>query len=129
MYTKFRAALGGSPQSVAVVGAGLIGSELANDLALAGHHVTLLDVASRPLAACLDAAQSAQLVDAWKTLPISFIGLCRSAVLQKRPLLKALIQPKSSALNVDKRLRSITLLLLLACKRQADTLATSVAGI
>ncbi len=73
-YAKFRKALGNTPQRVAVVGAGLIGSELANDLALAGHHVTLLDVASRPLAACLDAAQSAQLLDAWKSLPIHFVG-------------------------------------------------------
>ena len=76
-YAKFRAALakrGNAPQRIAVVGAGLIGSELANDLALAGHHVTLLDVASRPLAACLGEAQSAKLLDAWKALPISFVG-------------------------------------------------------
>ena len=76
-YAKFRAALvkhGNAPQRIAVVGAGLIGSELANDLALAGHHVTLLDVANRPLAACLDAAQSAQLLGAWKALPINFLG-------------------------------------------------------
>ncbi len=76
-YAKFREALvkqGDSPQRVAVVGAGLIGSELANDLALAGHHVTLLDVASRPLAACLDTAQSEQLLAAWKALPINFVG-------------------------------------------------------
>ena len=77
IYAKFRASLverGDTPQRVAVVGAGLIGSELANDLALAGHHVTLLDVASRPLAACLDAAQSAQLLAAWQALPINFVG-------------------------------------------------------
>ena len=34
---------------VVIVGAGLVGSELANDLALAGHEVTLLDVQSEPL--------------------------------------------------------------------------------
>ena len=76
-YAKFRAALAkrcNAPQRIAVVGAGLIGSELANDLALAGHHVTLLDVASRPLAACLGEAQSAKLLDAWKALPIRFVG-------------------------------------------------------
>ena len=76
-YAKFRAALvkhGHAPQRIAVVGAGLIGSELANDLALAGHHVTLLDVANRPLAACLDAAQSEQLLAAWKALAINFVG-------------------------------------------------------
>ena len=77
VYTRFRTRLaehGDQPQRIAIVGAGLIGSELANDLALAGHHVTLLDLADRPLAAALPAAQSAQLMDAWKTLPINFVG-------------------------------------------------------
>ena len=74
VYTRFRAQLGDQPQRIAVVGAGLIGSELANDLALAGHHITLLDVADRPLAAALPAAQSQQLMDAWTTLPIQFVG-------------------------------------------------------
>ncbi len=74
VYAKFRAALGSTSQSIAVVGAGLIGSELANDLALAGHSITLLDVATRPLAGCLQDAQSQQLMDAWKTLPIKFVG-------------------------------------------------------
>jgi rubredoxin-NAD+ reductase len=35
---------------VLIVGAGLIGSELANDLALGGHRITLLDVQAEPLA-------------------------------------------------------------------------------
>ena len=73
-YAKFRTALGSAPQRIAVVGAGLIGSELANDLALAGHRITLLDVADRPLAACLSAAQSAQLLEAWRALAIQFVG-------------------------------------------------------
>ena len=54
--------------------AGLIVSELANDLALAGHHITLLDVADRPLAGALPAVQSAQLLAAWAALPLSFVG-------------------------------------------------------
>ncbi|RZJ20365.1 MAG: hypothetical protein EOO54_13430, partial [Haliea sp.] len=73
-YARFRAALGDGSQAVAIVGAGLIGSELANDLALAGHHVTLLDVQTRPLAACLSPVQSQQLLDAWRTLPLHFVG-------------------------------------------------------
>lgn len=74
VYAKFRRALGDMPQRVAVVGAGLIGCELANDLALAGHSVTLLDVAARPLATALQEAQSAQLLVAWQSLPLTFMG-------------------------------------------------------
>ena len=73
-YAKFCKALGGSHQSVAVVGAGLIGCELANDLALAGHTVTLLDAAARPLAAALQEDQSTQLLQAWSSLPLTFMG-------------------------------------------------------
>ena len=74
VYAKFRKALGDTPQRVAVVGAGLIGAELANDLALAGHRITLLDIANRPLAACLAEAQSQQLLEAWGSLAIEFVG-------------------------------------------------------
>jgi rubredoxin-NAD+ reductase len=73
-YAKFCRALGALKQRVAIVGAGLIGCELANDLALAGHSVTLMDVADRPLAATLQAPQSQQLLDAWKALPLTFMG-------------------------------------------------------
>ncbi|MES2280229.1 MAG: FAD-dependent oxidoreductase [Pseudomonadota bacterium] len=73
-YAKFRSMLGNAPQRIAVVGAGLIGSELANDLALAGHAVTLIDIATRPLAAALNEAQSQQLLDAWAPLPVTFVG-------------------------------------------------------
>lgn len=73
-YAQFRSALGDSPARVAIVGAGLVGAELANDLALGGHAVTLLDVADRPLAGCATAAQSAALLKAWAELPIEFVA-------------------------------------------------------
>lgn len=73
-YARFRQALGNTPQHIAVVGAGLIGSELANDLALAGHRITLLDVASRPLAALLPEEKSGQLLQAWQGLALNFVG-------------------------------------------------------
>ena len=73
-YAKFRVPLGDTVQPIAIVGAGLIGSELANDLALAGHQITLLDAQTRPFASCLSEAQSQQLLNAWQPLPIRFIG-------------------------------------------------------
>jgi 3-phenylpropionate/trans-cinnamate dioxygenase ferredoxin reductase subunit len=46
---RLAAALIGGPKRVAVVGAGLIGTETAATLAVAGHDVTALDVLERPL--------------------------------------------------------------------------------
>ena len=51
-YARFREALNGC-SSVAILGAGLIGCEFANDLLSAGHTVALIDPASTPLARLL----------------------------------------------------------------------------
>ena len=149
-YAKFRDALvkrGTAPQRVAVVGAGLIGSELANDLALAGHHVTLLDVASRPLAACLDAAQSAQLLAAWQALPINFVGGVQVSRVVKAPdaaggdAVKTITTACGQTFAVDhivvaaglqtpsRLAHSAGLAWHNGIDVQAETLATSVAGI
>ncbi len=72
-YLRFRSLLDASADIV-IVGAGLVGSELANDLAIAGHHVALLDVEDRPIAALLDPDRSASLLDAWRDLPLRFEG-------------------------------------------------------
>lgn len=74
-YTKFRQSLGSESRHVLIVGAGLIGAELTNDLALGGHTITLVDVAMRPLARLIeDEARSAALLEAWSSLPVSFFG-------------------------------------------------------
>lgn len=62
-YAQFRARL--TPRArVALLGAGLIGCEFANDLVATGHAVTVLDPAPRPLAALLPHAASAALESA-----------------------------------------------------------------
>ena len=73
-YRRLRAALGTQRRHVVVVGAGLVGSELANDLALEGHGITLLDVQPRPLAAQLPALASQRLLESWQGLPLRFVG-------------------------------------------------------
>ena len=73
-YQRLRAALGNAPKDVVIVGAGLIGSELANDLALGGHRITLLDVMAQPLARWPGEQAGAPLLEAWKDLPIRFEG-------------------------------------------------------
>lgn len=64
-YAAFRdrinAPKNASPVRVAILGAGLIGCEFADDLAGAGHAVTLIDPSTRPLAALAAPALSAGL--------------------------------------------------------------------
>ena len=145
-YAKFCKALGGSHKSVAVVGAGLIGCELANDLALAGHSVTLLDVATRPLAAVLHQEQSAQLLDAWRSLPLKFMGgvhisSVRAADVHDPSGKKQITTDSGQTLTVDHIIlaaglqtpNQLALSAGLAWNNgidvQAETLATNVAGI
>ncbi len=142
-YTQFRQALGSTLGRIAVVGAGLIGCELANDLALAGHTVTLIDVAARPLAATLQEGQSAQLLAAWTLLPLTFMGgVLVSQVNAKTPTgEKEIIFEDSQALTVDHivvaaGLQTPPQLALSAglawnngIDVHAETLATSIAGI
>ena len=86
-YQKLRAALGNvdvtGPKDVTIVGAGLIGSELANDLALGGHRITLLDVQAEPLARWSAESAGTQLLEAWKDLAIRFVGGVQVAQLEQ----------------------------------------------
>lgn len=58
---------------VILVGAGLVGCELANDLALAGYSVRLLEAGPRPLPMAKP-EQSQALLKAWSDLPLVFEG-------------------------------------------------------
>lgn len=73
-YRRLHTALGDAPRRLVIVGAGLVGCELANDLALAGHAITLLDSQPRPLAGLLPPAAAQRLLAAWAGLPIDFLG-------------------------------------------------------
>lgn len=77
-----RSSPGSSSPQIAIIGAGLVGCELANDLALAGHAVTLIDTQQRPLAAQLPPLASQRLLQAWQGLPLHFMGGVQIASLQ-----------------------------------------------
>jgi rubredoxin---NAD+ reductase len=62
-YARFRAAIEGRKR-VAILGAGLIGCEFANDLVLGGHAVEVADIAAQPLGRLLPAEAAAGLRDA-----------------------------------------------------------------
>jgi rubredoxin-NAD+ reductase len=57
-YRELRRRLDDGPRHVTLLGAGLIGCELADDLAAGGHRVSVVDPAERPLARLLPAAVS-----------------------------------------------------------------------
>jgi rubredoxin-NAD+ reductase len=66
-YARLREQLDalGRPAHVAILGAGLIGCEFADDLMAGGHQVTLIDPNERPLAALAAPSLSAGLASAW----------------------------------------------------------------
>ena len=76
-YVRFRQALESRehPQRVLIIGAGLIGTELADDLARSKHQVTLVDTGAFPLnQLATDRSQVEPLLTAWKALPVRFLS-------------------------------------------------------
>lgn len=85
-FARFAKALEAAPsgkaaQRVAILGAGLIGCEFANDLLARGVQPTVLDLADRALARLLPAEGSAYLQDKLQALGVSFrFGVAAKAV-------------------------------------------------
>jgi rubredoxin-NAD+ reductase len=76
-----RLAAVGPAARVAILGAGLIGCEFADDLVAGGHAVTLIDPNLRPLAALAAPILSEALVQAWSRHPITLrLGTTASRV-------------------------------------------------
>lgn len=59
-------------KSVAIIGAGLIGCEFANDLAVAGYRVDVVDIAAQPLGRLLPPAAGTFLLQKLEALGITF---------------------------------------------------------
>ena len=62
------------PKRIVIVGAGMVGCELADDFVRAGHQVTLLDIQSQPLAALLPPLASARLCAGLASAGVRFVG-------------------------------------------------------
>jgi rubredoxin-NAD+ reductase len=76
-----RLAASGPAARIAILGAGLIGCEFADDLVAGGHAVTLVDPNPRPLAALASPGLSEALVQAWSARPITLrLGTTASSV-------------------------------------------------
>jgi rubredoxin-NAD+ reductase len=79
-YARFRAAIEGK-ESVAIIGAGLIGCEFANDLAATGLRVDVIDIAEHPLPRLLPPAGGAFLRDKLAGLGVAWhLGTSVTAV-------------------------------------------------
>lgn len=61
-------------QHVAIVGAGMVGTEIAEDLLKAGHKITLIDLNEAPLAQMLPAKATARIAQAVESQGIEFLG-------------------------------------------------------
>ena len=70
-YEQFHQSLQ-EPRRVVLLGAGLIGCEFANDLALAGHQVDLIDIASAPLNRLVPAEVGKVMQERLESLGVTF---------------------------------------------------------
>ena len=73
-WSGLQAQLAKAPQRVAIVGAGMVGCELAEDFAKAGHLVTLLDRQPLPLAGLLPEVAALRLRQSQEHLGIDYLG-------------------------------------------------------
>jgi len=73
-FGQLQEQLQGEAQRVAIVGAGMVGTEIAEDLLKAGHRVTLMDINQAPLAQMLPEAATARIANAIKSQGIEFLG-------------------------------------------------------
>ncbi len=64
-------------QHIAIIGAGMVGTEIAEDLLKAGHQVTLIDLNDAPLSQMLPPKATARIVAAVQSQGINFLGGCQ----------------------------------------------------
>ncbi|MDP2784458.1 MAG: FAD-dependent oxidoreductase [Sulfurimicrobium sp.] len=119
-YARFRQSLEGK-QRVAILGAGLIGCEFANDLLAGGYEVDIIDPGSRPLSSLLPAEASAQLQDALSKLGVRWHFGTKAEKLDRMENGLRLTLSDSSTIDADVVLSAIGL--------RARTALASAAGI
>lgn len=72
-FTKLQNALD-KPKRIGIIGGGMVGCELAEDLVRAGHQVSLIDRHTTPLSSLLPSQAGARLLDALTGIGVLFIG-------------------------------------------------------
>lgn len=107
-YAVFREQLEGK-NSVAILGAGLIGCEFANDLAAAGFHVDLIDLADQPLGRLLPKKAAENLKQHLSELDITWHLGCSLKQVNKAASGYSLMLSDGSTLNSELVLSAIGL--------------------
>jgi len=78
-WGRLKRQLGDTPKHIVIIGAGMVGCELADDFMTAGHQVTLLDLQKAPLAALLPEQASERLRTALEGAGVKFMGATQVA--------------------------------------------------
>ncbi|SAL36707.1 FAD-dependent pyridine nucleotide-disulfide oxidoreductase [Caballeronia udeis] len=76
MWSGVQHALASGQKRIAVIGAGLIGCELAEDFARAGHTVTVLDINPAPLTGLLPVQAGGRLMASWRSAGVGYKARC-----------------------------------------------------
>lgn len=75
-FSELQEQLATGAQRVAIIGAGMVGTEIAEDLLKAGHEVTLIDLNNAPLSQMLPPQATARIAKAIESQGIRFLGGC-----------------------------------------------------
>lgn len=73
-FAKLQQRLGTGSKNVAIIGAGMVGTEFAEDLIKAGHQVSLIDRHDCPLASLLPSVVGARILSALQNLGLTWLG-------------------------------------------------------
>lgn len=73
-FSQLQQHLQSAPKHIAIIGAGMVGTEFAEDLINAGHQVSLIDVNAQPLSAMLPTIATERILSAITNKGINWLG-------------------------------------------------------
>lgn len=101
-WSGLREQLSEKTQHIAIIGAGMVGCELAEDFTQAGHSVTLMDIQSLPMSGLLPEVASIRLQQKQKQLGINYYGNAMVTEIKKTDSNSKLITTKDGkTIEVD----------------------------
>jgi len=90
-WTGLHQKLSSGSKRIVIVGAGMVGCELADDFARSGHHVVLLDVQPLPMAGLLPIQASERMRTGLEQAGVSFVGAVKVASVTVSAALSKLV--------------------------------------